>query len=68
MSGISRERALARLLQPVIWSDSSSVRSRQNAVDAAHRTVDLIYPFLDPAEKALADAWRKVELHAGLWH
>lgn len=63
----TREDALRKLLEPIQWGWSSSVRARQNYVCQRHAEVRAAYPFLMPEERAKADAWRKAEAHSELW-
>ena len=63
----AREKALAKLLEPIEWNMGSSVRSRQALVTARQREVALVMPFLTDPEKAQARAWQKKEAHEGLW-
>ena len=63
----TRLNALKELLEPITWSLSSSIPSRQNIVYSRVSQVNLVYPFLTNEEKVLADEWFKNEEHSGLW-
>lgn len=62
-----RDDAINKLLEPINWDWSSSIRSRQNWVSERHSQVRRAYPLMLDEEKARADQWFKDEAHSGLW-
>lgn len=60
-------KALHQLLEPIIWSWSSSVSARQNLVYKRRSEVALVLPFLTTTMKELAEEWMREERHSGLW-
>jgi hypothetical protein len=67
MNTLTREKALAKLLQPITWNWSSPIRARQELVYRKRDDVRTIYPFLTTEEKIQADKWFKEESHSDLW-
>lgn len=62
-----RLKTLFKILAPIQWSGSSSIRSRQILVIERNKDVNMIYPFLTDTEKKLADQWRIENSYKGLW-
>ena len=59
--------ALDKLLQPIIWDWSSSIRARQNLVCSRRDKVRLVLPFLTGNDLDRADKWLAENKHSGLW-
>lgn len=59
--------ALHKLLQPIKWSWSSGITSRQNLVFDRHRQVRLVKPFTTGSARKLVSSWLATEGHDGLW-
>ena len=64
---LSREQALALMLQPITWSPSSSIQGRQNQVIKTREEVFLVFPFLTADEQLKALYWLNRERHEDLW-
>ncbi|USV40924.1 hypothetical protein [Xanthomonas phage BUDD] len=64
---INREEYLDKLLAPILWDWSSSIRARQNLVYSRHDLVRAAYPLMTEEEQARAKKWFKEESHSGLW-
>jgi hypothetical protein len=62
-----RGEALDKLLEPIVWSMSSSIRARQNLVHSRFDAVAKVEPFLNEEELKRVEKWRKKEKHSGLW-
>lgn len=62
-----RDELLDKLLEPIIWSYSTSIRYRQDLVVKRRSEVRLVYPFLTEDEKARAKEWLRKERYEGLW-
>lgn len=59
--------ALDKLLQPIVWDYSSSIRARQNLVCSRHDKVKLVLPFLTGNDLQRALKWLCENKHSGLW-
>lgn len=62
-----RGEALDKLLVPITWPMSSSIRARQNLVTSRFAAVAAVEPFLNEEELKRVAKWRKKEQHSGLW-
>lgn len=60
-------QALNKLLQPIVWDWSSSIRARQNLVCSRHEKVRLVIPFLSGEDLERANNWLSENKHSGLW-
>lgn len=67
MTTMTREEALDKLLVPIIWSMSSSIRARQNLVASRFSDVNAVVPFLNESEMKRVTEWKKQNNHSGLW-
>ena len=64
---MTRQQALKKLLEPITWSWSSSVTSRQCLVELRFNEVSVAYPFLTQQEKKQADKWKRQNKNSELW-
>lgn len=64
---MDRNTALEKLLQPIRWDLSSSIRARQNLVESRHKAVNQVIPFLFEDELVQVNKWIKENKHSGLW-
>ena len=67
MTATTREEALGRLLTPITWPASSSIRARQNLVTACFTKVNAVVPFLNESELKRVEKWKAKNKHSGLW-
>lgn len=59
--------SLDKLLEPITWDWSSSIRARQNLVFSRHEKVRLVLPFLSGSDLEKANKWLVENKHSGLW-
>ena len=64
---MDREDSLEKLLKPITWPWSSSVKYRQDLVHERQKHVRMVLPFLNDSETARAETWLIEESHSELW-
>jgi hypothetical protein len=64
---VTSKEMLDKLLEPITWSWSSSIRARQNLVESRREKVTLVLPFLSEEDTSKANKWLSDNKHSGLW-